>query len=414
MTTSYYNILLTPDSDRARRLRSIENYYQLQMIGADTASLAEYQRQQYKDQARLALASRGNFPNSSYQLNEITSVLRSLEGSVVDGFDSVIGAIEDGFDQIVCEIQAQNRRLDEIITILKQPARTRCNELIQLAIERLELAMATGADKEMFRRKDYEDAHRLLLQVTEDEVGKMMPFAWFNLGWLEWKYRNNAKMALKYFEEAVRLDRGDSSSNYHNSLLHLAYLQLLEGKTAESKGTIAEARRVKSDYQATYITALVHSRLTQESKSRSDRSAAIAWISQCLRRWPESISAILAEAEFRHLRPEIEQLIKNLSYQWRQTLWQSLSTWEDYQSRLYAAGQELHLPVQDRAWVDEHNNIRTWSHQAGYLWLVRAAPVASERLIKRYKAFGQDLIAREIDRRLANHPYRRLMKIFGL
>ena len=60
---------------------------------------------------------------------------------------------------------------------------------------------ASGRDQEEW----YKDAARLLRDVLDNPIGRGNYVAWFQTGWLKWKFQRNLAEAEEAFYQAARL-----------------------------------------------------------------------------------------------------------------------------------------------------------------------------------------------------------------
>jgi tetratricopeptide (TPR) repeat protein len=94
------------------------------------------------------------------------------------------------------------------------------------------------------RAGHYEDAYVLLNLCVQNPIGKLDYSAWFTIGWLSWRHRNDLAEAEHAFNEARRLSKPSGDALYLLSVRHLAHMQYLQGKPNEARRTSTALRSI--------------------------------------------------------------------------------------------------------------------------------------------------------------------------
>jgi hypothetical protein len=94
------------------------------------------------------------------------------------------------------------------------------------------------------RAGHYEDAYGLLNLCVQNPIGKLDYSAWFKIGWLNWRHRNDLPEAEHAFNEARRLSKPSGDALHLLSVRHLAHMQYLQGKPNDARRTSIALRSI--------------------------------------------------------------------------------------------------------------------------------------------------------------------------
>lgn len=197
--------------------------------------------------------------------------------------------LQEGFEDIAERMMEQQRVLEQIADILCRPYETKAQELFEEGDYALQNGMkASGRDQE----EDYKDAMRLLREVLNNPIGSRNFVAWFKTGWLNWQFTRNLAEAEEAFYQAARLS-GPEEDFFHNySLCHLAYMQYLQGRSAEAYDTIHKALGVMpNDHDTMYGAARYAAKTDRESE-------ALELLDRCIDLQPQTIITMFSEQDF--------------------------------------------------------------------------------------------------------------------
>ncbi|MGH8547046.1 MAG: tetratricopeptide repeat protein [Methylococcales bacterium] len=207
----------------------------------------------------------------------------------LDALYAQTDVLQEGFENIARQVMEQQRVLREIANILRRPYETKVLELLNEADEALENGMkASGRDQE----EEFKDATRLLRDVLENPIGSRNYVAWFQTGWLNWKFKNNLAEAEESFYQAARLS-GPKADLYHaKSLRHLAYMQYLRGQYAEAYDSIHKALRITPNDHGTMYDAARYAAKTGRERE------AFELLDKCIDLQPETTITMFSEEDF--------------------------------------------------------------------------------------------------------------------
>ena len=147
---------------------------------------------------------------------------------------------------------------------------------------------ASGRDQE----EEYKDAARLLGDVLANPIGSRNYVAWFQTGWLKWKFKRNLPEAEEAFYQAARLSASTADLYHAYSLRHLAYVKDLQGRAAEAYDNIHKALRVApNDHDTMYDAA------RYAAKTGSEREA-LELLDRCIDLQPQTTITMFSEEDF--------------------------------------------------------------------------------------------------------------------
>lgn len=313
-----------PDSHQAKITRYIDNHYHLEMVAENSRQLVEYQAQSLRLQHEAAIINIRAMGEIAHRQDQTRSLLSTLVGgldylnaTLVSGLDHLshsMGRLSDGidtlnattkeildamyaqsevlqagFEDIALRMMEQQRVLEGIADILRRPYETKALELLKEADHALKNGMkSSGRDQE----EEFRDAARLLGEVLHNPIGSRNYVAWFQTGWLNWKFKGNLAEAEEAFYQAARLS-GSKADLYHAySLRHLAYMQYLQGRPAEAYDNTHKALRVTPNDHDTTCDAARYAAKTGR------KNEALELLDTCIDLQPQTIVTMLSEEDF--------------------------------------------------------------------------------------------------------------------
>jgi len=282
-----------------RKIRYLDNHYHLEMIARDSSQVVAYQREALKLQHEAAVSNiRGMAEIASRQdmTNELLSNLLGGVDYMCDSLDALnataertLAAVNDGFTALANHMIEHRKVLDQISYTLRHPYEAQMLELLAEADSALKQGMGEmGRDQQ----EGYKDATRLLGGVLQNPVGSRNYVAWFQTGWLHWKYGENIAAAEEGFYQASRLSAPKADAYHSFSLRHLAYMQYKQDKFEEAYATIHKAIAVTPhDHDVLYDAARYAAKT-----SRTDEATSL--LDKCIDLEPQTIVTMFSEEDF--------------------------------------------------------------------------------------------------------------------
>lgn len=303
-------------------LRQVDIDYHVSMIARNSEQLVQFQADRLKLQAAQAAATvrglelqaaqtaatvRGISEISRHQettnillansieelrivergIDELNVSMNNLTETVSLGFASLQSEIRQSFEGIVEQMLRQQKQLCEIANILRQPYETQVLEVRKEADKWLTVGMQeTGQD----RNESFQDALELLQECVKNPIGKQDYVAWFQIGWLGWKYQNNLADAEEAFDRARRLSKPEGNLYYLKSLRHLAYMQYLQHRYEDAYRTLKDGLN-SYDHDALFDLARYAAKLGKEEE-------ALNLLDCCIDLRPTTFYTMFAEADF--------------------------------------------------------------------------------------------------------------------
>lgn len=292
--------------NHSKIVRAIDNHYHLEMIAENQNQLVEYQKDSLKMQQEVALTNIRAMGEVANRQDQANSMLLALVGNVDQlnaGIDSLNFAadvtidllyeqtevLQKGFEIIAERMLSQQKTLREIADIIRSPYETKALELLQEAENALRNGMqSTGRDQV----EEFKDAERLLGLIIKNPIGSRNYVAWFQIGWINWKYKNNYLEAEEAFYQSARLSgsAGDLYNVY--SQRHRAYMQYLQGRPADAYETVQKALNIlPNDYDINYDAARYAAKTKREEQ-------ALQFLEKCIELHPTTINTMFAEDDF--------------------------------------------------------------------------------------------------------------------
>lgn len=320
MPAPFFRQLLPDLTPHARVVRHIDNHYHLEMVAENSRQLVEYQVQSLRLHHEAAVANIRGMAEIAYRQDQTNSLLSTFMGGMdrlndsmnalndgmnrlhdsIDALNTTATAtldaiyiqtevLQKGFEDIATRMIEQQQVLEGIADILRRPYKTKALELLNEADRALRTGMK-ASDRDQV--EEYKDAARLLRCVLDNPIGNRNYVAWFQTGWLNWKFTNSLAEAEEAFYQAARLS-GPKADLYHAySLRHLAYMQDLQGRPPEAYENICKALRfTPNDHDTMYDAARYAAKTCRESE-------AVELLDKCIDLQPQTIITMFSEQDF--------------------------------------------------------------------------------------------------------------------
>lgn len=304
-------------SRQAEVVRDIDNQYQMELIAESNHQLVEYQAQLLRLQHEAAITNIRNMTDSTYRQDQANNLLSALVGGVdqishsIDslnaterealhalnaqtevmqrGFEDLATRIQGGFEDIASRMMEQQHELENIGYLLSKPYETKVRELLNEAENAL---MAAMQSRDRDQLEEFKDASRLLQDVLANPIGSRNYVAWFNTGWINWKFNQNLAEAEEAFYQAARLSAPYEDIYHTKSLRYLAYMQYFQGRPDEAYKNILKALRVRpNDHDIMYDSARYAAITGLESKT-------LELLDKCIDLQPQTIEVMFSEKDF--------------------------------------------------------------------------------------------------------------------
>ena len=286
--------------------RQIDNHYHVEMIAHDSHQLVAIQSASYQLQRDAAIANMRGLAEVASRQETTNNILASVADGIErvnegmyqlnrtadDTLDAVYEqteVLQAGFQQIAEGILKQQATLNEIADVLRSPYETKVLELLQEADKALKQAMQTTGRE---RNDEFKDASRLLGDVLANPIGSRNYVAWFQVGWLKWKFERKFDEAEEAFYQASRLSASKADLYHANGLRHMAYMQYLQGKHQDAYNSIHKAMNVlPDDHDIRYDAARYAAKVGKEAES-------LELLDSCIDQRPQTIVTMFSEKDF--------------------------------------------------------------------------------------------------------------------
>ena len=191
-----------------------------------------------------------------------------LDQSIRSGFTAIHDDLRFVSALIAKVAENQDREravLEQVSATLAKPYETKYKELLRTA-DRLFKHALRKADQN--QANNLEDAFKLFSQVIANPIGEYDYYTWFELGWLNWRFRNDLEAARDAFGRAERYSDADGNTAFRvDSLRHLAHVQFLQREPAVAARTIEEAIIADSDNAALLYESALYTALAVNAES---------------------------------------------------------------------------------------------------------------------------------------------------
>lgn len=298
--------LFASKTPEARFERQIDNHYHLEMIAQDSHQIVEYQAQSLRMQYDAAITNLRGMAEIATRQDQTNSLLATLVGGVdllndsldelnatayetLDAIYAQTEVLHDGFQLIAERLLQEREVLEQIADILRHPYETEVSDLLEEADRALKQGMqSTGRDQ----KGEFTDATDLLNKIMENPIGRRNYVAWFQVGWLKWKYERKFAEAEEAFYQASRLSAPKADLYHAKSLRHMAYMQYLQGRFQDAYDSIHKAMLVRpDDHDIQYDAARYAARTGREAE-------ALELLEKCIGQQPQTIVMMFSEEDF--------------------------------------------------------------------------------------------------------------------
>ena len=306
MSAPFFRQLLPDLTRHARVVRHIDNHYHLEMVAENSRQLVEYQAESLRLHHESAVANIRGMAEIAYRQDQTNSLLSTFMGGMdrlndsiealnttatvtLDAIYTQTEVLQKGFEDVATRMIEQQHVLEGIADILRRPYKMKALELLNEADRALRTGMK-ASDRD--QQEEYKDAARLLRCVLDNPIGNRNYVAWFQTGWLNWKFKSSLAEAEEAFYQAARLS-GPKADLYHAySLRHLAYMQDLQGRSPEAYENICKALRfTPNDHDTVYDAARYAAKTGRESE-------ALELLDKCIDLQPHTIITMFSEQDF--------------------------------------------------------------------------------------------------------------------
>jgi tetratricopeptide (TPR) repeat protein len=279
----------TPEENFRRR---IDDHYHLEMIADNSRQIIEYQTEAFHMQREAAIANlRGlaEVANRQNQTNNLLSIIVQSVSDLNNSLDVQTQVLQQGFVEVARILLQHQQTLEQIADVLRRPYETKVLELLQEADRALKTGMkSTGRDQQA----EFADTTRLLKEVLANPIGSRNYVAWFQTGWLKWKYERNIAQAEEAFYQASRLSAPQADLYHANALRHMAYMQYGQKKYPDAYTSIYQALKLSpDDHDIRYDAARYAAKVGRESE-------ALDLLEKCIEQQPQTIFMMFSEEDF--------------------------------------------------------------------------------------------------------------------
>jgi tetratricopeptide (TPR) repeat protein len=239
--------------------RDIDHRYQLLMIAERQEQIVEFHRAAF----RLDIATADILARSTIAQERSAQALGGIERSAIwsahylgflpgisrgirDGERAVYhlaSVTEAGFERLAAILLDGQETVERIARTLQTSYETRSLELRRESDKWLRQGMKREPG-DPDRADHYEDAYALLNLCVQNPIGRQDYSAWFNIGWLNWRHRNDLAEAENAFNRARRLSEPSGDAFYLLSVRHLAQMQYLQGRPTDARRTSIALRSI--------------------------------------------------------------------------------------------------------------------------------------------------------------------------
>jgi len=279
----------TPAQNLRRR---IDDHYHLEMIAENSSQIVEYQAEAFRMQREAVIANLHGLAEIANRQDETNFLLHTIAESMSDLNHSLnvqTEVLQQGFEEMALILLQQQQTLEQIADVLRHPYETKVLELLQEAKRALKTgAKSTGRDQQA----EFADATRLFKEVLANPIGSRNYVAWFETGWLKWKYELNIAEAEDAFYQASRLSKPQADLYHANSLRHMAYMQYLQKSYSDADTAIQQALRLSpDDHDIRYDAARYAAKVGREAE-------ALNLLEKCIDQQPQTIVMMFSEEDF--------------------------------------------------------------------------------------------------------------------
>lgn len=294
---NHYNLMIMSNNiDEIKKINNTNFENQLKQLKTlkninesinDNSERFEKVSNQFKNELKESF---NEINESLLESNELLNDLISIGDESIRLSENIITTLEGGFFQVASELMTQTNIMNEINNSIKTPYKTQFIELLNEAEKSMKKVL--NANNERERAADLKDSLNLFQVVVENPVGHQNYIAWFNLGYLNWKFLNEYKIAEEAFFNAARYSAESKNLFYYMSIRHQAYMHYFLGNNVESYNLINKILEKNDDFNIIYDGARYASLV-------GEKEIAEKLLCECIRRRPHTIFQMFFEKDFK-------------------------------------------------------------------------------------------------------------------
>ncbi len=409
MSIPYAQKFFPINTPEERMTRSIDNHYHLAMVAENSYQIVEYQAQAMRMQHETAIMNLKGMAEIASRQDEANEHLSTFVGEMerlrggMDGLHAGVRdlnrttastlaaanaqseALRQGFESVASGMLAQQMTLTQIADALRRPCEANMLELLGEAEVALKAGMrSTGRDQ----THEFADSLRLLSAVLENPIGGRNYVAWFQIGWLRWKFLSDYAGAEEAFYHAARLSRARGDLYHLASLRHMAYMQYFLGRHSDACETSQQALDLYPDeYDLRYDTARYAARAGQAQQ-------ALDLMEECIRQQPQGAISMFADEDFRSLQERLVDIMFQKTELAREIARAALGEWRAAAARIVEHDDRSGEGAPLQAWLDELSAFELEAERALYAEAILIADRATARRREMIEAAEPALVAR--------------------
>lgn len=291
------------DSYNREFRHSIENHYNLELLASNSELVAE----------RLATIIEENdewqqdlLESHQESLDAITKQLSDmvpLLGSIDEHARQSTKLLHEALPALVQQLQQESKTLLDIQETLSGLHDQEVRAIRQKAFM---LLMRALPREPQFRDEDFKQAYEMLRKVANSPTQFDDYTVWFQIGWLEWKWKRDVSAAEQAFMTARRhiADNDTRNPYYWRSLWHAAHMQYLQGakRFSDCYKTICTAAK-HTGYGPVHFDKARYAAVTGETEH------ALSILKQRILRWPHTFFDCQKCRDFDGMRDQVDDLM---------------------------------------------------------------------------------------------------------
>lgn len=306
------------DSSLDRYIRQIDVDYQSIKTGK-SSNLKDISFSLLKHQVAFADRNIQELEQISCRQDETRDSISKFTQTVSNGFDRIelgllelnsclwqlydvaleisqeIALVNNNLEHISNQLERQQKTLEEISLLLQKPYEAKALELRREGEKWLTNGMNNGGRE---REEDWKDAIRLLSLTIDNPIGMQDYVAWFQIGWLIWKFEGYIDKASDAFYRAQRLSAPNQDLFHIKSLRHLAHMHYLKGDFEKSYQTISKALKANKPKHGNVVQHnLMYDNARLAAKTGNEKEA-MDLLERCIETKPETYLTMFSEEDF--------------------------------------------------------------------------------------------------------------------
>jgi len=327
MNIPLHRLIWETGTPELTRLRNIETRYQIGLIAQNVNEISHLQSNALSMQSSYARNTHHQLTELGYSIGKFSEAfyellldVDSINNGVARISDDIIDLqyiLDDWLSKISTQLDQQQKSLDDIAATLHHPNEQKYLELLQQAYYQLSTGMKQGGVR---RNQWFEDAFDTLQTILDNPIGKSCYIAWFQVGWLYWKLKNNYVDAESAFRRAARLSEPSDPVYSNLSFRHIAYMCYLQNHFSDAWDAISDALNQRSDAETLFDAARYCAKLGNANQS-------INYIEQSIIIEPVKIISMKYEPDFQLLINDIGKLEERLLTEMKTNTNKLLNNW---------------------------------------------------------------------------------------